>query len=59
MKIFGQVGISNNVTIGKGSVIMGKSVVAKNIGEFKKISGNFGRNHMEELKINAKIRNLK
>lgn len=59
VKIFGQVGISNNVTIGKGSVIMGKSVVAKNIGEFKKISGNFGRNHMEELKINAKIRNLK
>lgn len=56
VKIFGQVGISNYVTIGNGAIVMAKSIVSKNIQAYKKVSGNFGREHMEELRIQAKIR---
>lgn len=59
VKIFGQVGISNYVTIGNGAIVMAKSLVSKNIQAYKKISGNFNREHMEELRIQSKIRKFK
>lgn len=56
--IFGQVGISNNVTIGDYVTVYAKSLVTKDVLEYQRISGIYAREHIEELRIQAKIRKL-
>lgn len=56
--VFGQTGIANNVHIGENVVIMGKTSVTKNVGDNMKISGQFGRNNIEELRVQSRIRKL-
>jgi len=58
VKIYGQCGINNFVTIKKGAVIMGKSSVIKDIPARSIISGNYGRTHKDELRLQAKMRRL-
>lgn len=54
--IYGQSGAANFVKIGKNVTVMARTAVTKNIGDNKTISGAFGRQHSEELRLNAKIR---
>lgn len=54
--IMGQSGIIDNITIGNDSIILAKSVATKNIKAGSKISGNYGREHSEELKIQSFVR---
>lgn len=56
VQIFGQVGIANNVIINDKVTIMAKTLVSKEIEEGKVISGMFGREHTEELKLQARLR---
>lgn len=56
--IYGQVGVSNNVCIGNKAVVYAKSLVTKNVNENRHISGMYARDHVEELKIQAKLRKL-
>ena len=56
--IYGQVGISNGVHIGDRAIVYGKSLVAKNIRENQAVSGMYARNHIDELRLQAKLRKL-
>ena len=56
--ILGQAGIAEYIHIGNDSVIMGKSVVTKNIENGSCISGNYGRDNSEELRFQAFLRKL-
>lgn len=56
--IFGQVGITGGVVIGNNVTIKGKSRVTKNIQDNAVVSGMYTRKHLEELKIQRKLRNL-
>ena len=58
VQIFGQVGIANHVQIGDFVTIMAKSLVAKNIHSGKTVSGMYAREHLEELRFQAKLRSL-
>lgn len=58
VQIFGQAGIANNVIIGDNAVIYAKSLVTKNVPTGQKVSGMYAREHMEELKIQAKLHRL-
>ncbi len=58
VKIYGQSGVNNFVTIKKGAVILGKSSVIKDIPARSIISGNYGRTHKDELRLQAKMRKL-
>ncbi len=58
VQIFGQVGIANNVNIGDYGVVFAKSLVTKNVLPGKKVSGMYAREHIEELKMQAKLRSL-
>lgn len=56
--IYGQVGIANNVCIGDWATIYAKSLVSKNVLEKQHVSGMYARDHIEELRIQAKLRKL-
>lgn len=58
VQINGQVGIVNNVQIGDYVIVKGKSVVTKNISSYKTVSGNYAREHCEELRTQIKLRKL-
>lgn len=54
--IYGQVGIANNIHIGDHATIYAKSLVTKNVRENQRVSGIYAQEHMEELKLQAKLR---
>ena len=54
--IMGQSGVIDNIKIGNDSIILAKSVATKNIKAGSKISGIYGREHSEELKIQSFVR---
>lgn len=54
----GQVGISDHSTVGGGSTVMGKSVVAGKLGSDCIVSGIPARDHRSELKVKAAVRRL-
>lgn len=56
--IYGQVGISNNVCIGERAVVYAKSIVTRHVKKNQNISGIYARNHVEELKMQAKLRRI-
>ena len=56
--VFGQVGIANDVCIGEKAVIYAKSLVTKDIKDSQHVSGIYARDHVEELKTQAKLRRL-
>ena len=56
VKIFGQVGIANKVVVEDNAVILAKSRIIKNVRSGDVISGMYGRNHFQELKLRARIR---
>jgi len=56
--IFGQAGVSNGVSIGEKAIVYAKSLVTKDINDYQCVSGMYARNHVEELKTQAKLRNL-
>ena len=58
VQIYGQVGISNNVKIEDFVTIMGKSLVTRNVLRGKTVSGFYARDHIEELRFQAKLRKL-
>ena len=56
VQIFGQSGVNNQVRIGRRSVIKAKSVVTKDVKSDSTISGLYGREAKDELKLEAKLR---
>ncbi len=58
VQIYGQAGIADRVKIGNGATIMAKSGVTKDIRAGQVVSGMFSRSHLEELKRQAKFRQL-
>lgn len=56
--IYGQVGIANNVCIGSNAVVYAKSLVTKNVKDNQHVSGVYAREHVEELRIQAKLKKL-
>lgn len=56
--IYGQVGVSNNVCIGEKAVVYAKSLVTKDVIDNQCVSGIYAHNHVEELRIQAKLRKL-
>ena len=59
VKILAQSGVVDNVKISDFAMLMSKSVATKNIQRGKIISGMYGREHKNELKIQALLRKLK
>ena len=58
MTIYGQVGVANGINIGNQAVVYAKSLVTKNIDDNKHVSGMYARDHIDELRIQAKLRKL-
>lgn len=58
VKIYGQVGVANDVSIGDKVVVYAKSLVTKSINDNQHVSGMYAREHIEELRIQAKLRRL-
>ena len=58
VEIYGQAGIANGVKIGDGAVIFAKSAVTKNVSAGQMVSGMFSRDHVRELRTQAKLRRL-
>lgn len=56
VRIFGQVGIANDIIIEDDVIIKAKTVVSKNIKSGKVISGMYGSENSEELKLQARMR---
>lgn len=56
--VMGQVGIVEDVRIGTGAIINGKSLIPKNVPEYEVVSGTYGRKHLDELRLQAKLRRL-
>jgi UDP-3-O-[3-hydroxymyristoyl] glucosamine N-acyltransferase len=56
--IAGQAGVGQHVTIGDDVKILQKSAVMKDIPPGKTVSGLYGRDHREELRIQAALRRL-
>jgi UDP-3-O-[3-hydroxymyristoyl] glucosamine N-acyltransferase len=54
----GQSGAVHHTKIGDNSTIMMKTAVSKNVEAGSVVSGNYCRNHKEELKIQAAVRRL-
>lgn len=54
--IYGQVGVANHVTIGDKAVVYAKSLVTKNVNAGKHVSGMYARDHIEELRMQAKLK---
>lgn len=54
----GQCGIVDHVTIGDDVTVMGKTVVPRDVPSGSVISGPFGRDHREQLRIEAVLRKL-
>ena len=59
VKILAQSGVIDNVAMADYSTLLSKSVATKNIQQGKIISGMYGREHKDELKIQAFLRTLK
>lgn len=58
VKLLGQSGVVNDVNMGDYSTLLAKSVATKNVDCGKTISGIYGREHKEELKLQARCRRL-
>ena len=58
VQIYGQCGINERVHLGKNVKIMAKSAVWKDIPAGKVISGSFGREHKEELRLRARLKKI-
>ncbi len=56
--IYGQAGVANDVCIGDKAVIYAKSLVTKDVDDNHHVSGMYARDHAEELRIQAKLRNI-
>lgn len=56
--IYGQVGVANGINIGNQAVVYAKSLVTKNIDDNQHVSGMYARDHIDELRIQAKLRKL-
>lgn len=56
--IYGQVGVANDVSIGDKAVVYAKSLVTKNVNDNQHVSGIYAREHIEELRIQAKLKKL-
>ena len=56
VKILAQSGVVDNVEISDFATLMSKSVATKNVQRGKIISGMYGREHKDELKIQALLR---
>ena len=56
VKIMGQAGIAEGIEIADYSNVLGNSMATKNVHKGKVISGAYGRDHREELKIQALLR---
>ncbi len=56
--IYGQVGIANNICIGEKAIVFAKSVVTKDVNDGQHVSGMYAMDHVEELKLQAKLRRL-
>ena len=54
--ILGQSGVAEYVAIGHDTIIKGRTAVIKNIEPFAIISGSYGRNDKEELRLQANLR---
>lgn len=59
VKIMGQSGVVGGVRMDDYSTLLAKSIATKNIDSGKVVSGVYGRDHNEELKIQARIRMYK
>ncbi len=55
VQIFGQAGISNHVFVKDYATVMAKSGVTKDVEKGKTVSGMYARDHVEELKNQAKL----
>lgn len=56
VEVLGQVGIAEKIYIGEGATIKAKSLVSKNIASHEVISGLYGRRHIDEMRLQAKLR---
>ena len=56
--IYGQSSIANHVVIEDGVIVMGRTAVTKSIKKGKVVSGPWGRDHLAEKKIFAKINKM-
>lgn len=56
VKIMGQAAVAEGIKVGDYSSILAKSVATKSIRRGKKISGDYGREHKVELKVQALLR---
>lgn len=56
--IYGQAGVANYVRIGNRAVIMAKTSVTKDVAAGKTIWGPLGRERMEELRLQVKLRKI-
>ncbi|WP_051652310.1 DapH/DapD/GlmU-related protein [Mitsuokella jalaludinii] len=54
--ILAQSGVVDYVVVGDNSMVMAKSVATKDVPPRKKISGTHGREHRQELKFQARLR---
>ena len=59
VKVLGQSGVIDGIFMGDYSTLLAKSGATKNIGCGEVVSGHYGRNHKDELRIQAMIRKLK
>ena len=57
VRIFGQAGIAK-VRIQDDATIMGQSRITRDVLSGETVSGQFGRNHMEELYLQARLRRM-
>lgn len=58
VQVYGQSGIANFVQVGSGVTVMARSGVTKNVDNNQIVSGMYARNHVEELRIQAKMQKL-
>jgi UDP-3-O-[3-hydroxymyristoyl] glucosamine N-acyltransferase len=58
VRLFGQVGVANHITIDDYATVMAKSSVIKNVSRGKCVSGRYTREHMEELRLQVKIKKM-
>lgn len=56
--ICGQAGVANYVRIGSRAVIMAKTSVTKNVAAGKTVWGPLGRERMEEMRLQVKLRKM-
>jgi UDP-3-O-[3-hydroxymyristoyl] glucosamine N-acyltransferase len=54
----GQCGVSDHVTIGDDVTVMSKTAVVKDVPSGTRVSGFYGRNHREQLRVEALLRRL-